>query len=124
MDRSRKEFPSRLRAVELPSDDLNAAVDRVAPGPPMKRYAVGNSKVMVSHDDQVWHLSIVHRSGWPSMEEIEAARYQLVPDDVWMAIVFPPPGVWAGSRRIVHLYQVRDPALEERLSPRRRGHAN
>jgi hypothetical protein len=45
-----------------------------------------------------WHLSISFRdhkgrpSRYPRWDEIADARYQLIPDEVTMCLVLPPPG--------------------------------
>jgi len=40
--------------------------------------------------DPLWHLSISHPHRYPDWSEIHAARYQLVPDEVTMAMILPP----------------------------------
>lgn len=37
-----------------------------------------------------WHLSIAHPKRNPTYDEIKEARYKFLPDDVHMAMIFPP----------------------------------
>lgn len=37
-----------------------------------------------------WHMSISHPSRNPTWEEQKSARYQLIPDEVYMVSVLPP----------------------------------
>lgn len=37
-----------------------------------------------------WHISISHPDRYPTYDEIKKARYDLVPDNVTMAMLFPP----------------------------------
>lgn len=46
-------------------------------------------EVFVSLDPPGWHLSISHKSRYPTYEEIKQARYDFLPDDLEMAMVFP-----------------------------------
>ena len=59
----------------------------------------GHLTVLVSHySDQGWHLSISHRTNeirpkpgrYPTWDEIADARYQLLPNDITMAMLLPP----------------------------------
>ena len=46
-----------------------------------------------------WHLSIAHPHRNPSWKELHDTRYDLVPDDVYMALILPP------SRQYVNLHE-------------------
>jgi hypothetical protein len=37
-----------------------------------------------------WHLSISTRTRYPTWDEIKGARYDLVPNEIWMVQVLPP----------------------------------
>jgi hypothetical protein len=59
-----------------------------------------------------WHLSIscVHR--YPTWDEIKAARYDLLPDDVTMAMLLPPRSDYVNlHKNCFHLHQIHDHEL-------------
>lgn len=57
----------------------------------------------------LWHLSIAHPDRYPSWDEIADARYELVPDDVTMALLLPPPGEYVNEHpHCFHLWQIDD----------------
>ena len=41
--------------------------------------------VFITKDAGLWHLSIAHPVRYPSWDEIKAARYEFIPDDVYMS---------------------------------------
>jgi hypothetical protein len=61
-------------------------------------YRLGDCNILVSRDEtterglvvQRWHLSISHPTRYPTWDEIKAARYALLPDDMTMAMLLPP----------------------------------
>ena len=57
-------------------------------------YTDGPCKVLVSgHNERSqigWHFSISTPDRNPTWEEQKAARYQLIPDDVYMVSIMPP----------------------------------
>src|SRR5262245_66359753 len=58
----------------------------------------------------LWHLSIAHRRRYPTWDEIADARYELVPDDVTMAMLLPPPGEYVNlHEHCFHLWEIGDP---------------
>lgn len=38
----------------------------------------------------LWHLSISHPARYPSWDEIHGARYDLLPEDITVAMLLPP----------------------------------
>jgi hypothetical protein len=57
----------------------------------------------------LWHLSIAHRTRYPTWDEIADVRYELVPDDVTMAMLLPPRGEYVNAHeRCFHLWQIDD----------------
>lgn len=57
----------------------------------------------------IWHLSIAHEHRYPTWDEIADVRYALVPDDVTMAMLLPPPGEYVNANEhCFHLWQVDD----------------
>lgn len=64
---------------------------------------------LVSKDDGRWHISVSHPSRYPEWEEIKAARYELIPDDVFMVQVLGPPKNWTNvHKNCFHLWEIRD----------------
>jgi len=53
-------------------------------------FRMGRCAIIVSIDNSKWHLSISTRSASPSYKEIKKARYKYIPNDVYMAQIFPP----------------------------------
>ena len=57
----------------------------------------------------LWHLSISHPHRYPTWDEIADARYELIPDDVTMALLLPPPGRYINTHdTCFHLWQIDD----------------
>ncbi len=58
----------------------------------------------------LWHLSIAHRHRYPTWDEIADARYELVPHDVTMALLLPPPDQYVNANEhCFHLWEIDDP---------------
>jgi hypothetical protein len=61
-----------------------------------KAYKFGKCNVIVGREptglnfELRWHLAISHRWRYPTWDEIKAARYRYVPDQVTMAMILPP----------------------------------
>lgn len=54
-----------------------------------------------------WHLSISHHHRNPTWEEIRDARYELIPEDVMVAMFLPPREQYVNvHRHCFHLYEV------------------
>ena len=53
-------------------------------------FRMGRCAIIVSIDDDKWHLSISIKDAQPSYKEIKDARYKYIPNDVYMAQIFPP----------------------------------
>lgn len=61
----------------------------------------------------LWHLSIAHEHRYPSWDEIADVRYELVPDDVTMALLLPPPDEYVNAHEhCFHLWQIEDRRVE------------
>ena len=53
-----------------------------------------------------WHLSISHHHRNPTWEEIRDLRYQLIPNEVMMAMFLPPMEEYINEHRYCfHLYE-------------------
>jgi hypothetical protein len=57
----------------------------------------------------LWHLSIAHEHRYPSWDEIADVRYELVPAEVTMALLLPPPDEYVNAHEhCFHLWQIDD----------------
>lgn len=52
-------------------------------------YRLGSCHITVNNSDTGWHLAISHPRRYPTWDEIAEARYQLIPDEVTMAMIMP-----------------------------------
>lgn len=65
-------------------------------------FVMGRCNVVVSVDNGKYHLSISTPYESPSYEEIKEARYRFVPDEVYMAQIFPPKGSFVNVHPFCH----------------------
>jgi hypothetical protein len=57
----------------------------------------------------LWHLSIAHPERYPSWDEVAEARYELVPEEITMAMLLPPPELYLNEHPYCfHLWQIDD----------------
>jgi len=57
----------------------------------------------------LWHLSISHPDRYPTWDELADARYELVPDQVTMAMLLPPKADYLNVHpHCFHLWQIDD----------------
>lgn len=65
--------------------------------------------VIVTKDADRWHMSIAHPGRYPTWEEISEARYQFVPNDVYMAMGLPPKHVYVNLHpNCFHLWEMQE----------------
>jgi len=79
--------------------------------PGAKIYNAGKLKVIVGRHpiDGRWHLSISHPKRYPTWDEIKAARYQLIPNNVTMAMLLPPKEQYINiHNNCFHLWEIRE----------------
>lgn len=70
-------------------------------------YKMGRCRIIVTQDNGSWHLSISTADALPSYNEIKTARYRLLPDDIYMAEIFPPSNEFVNLHPYTrHLWQV------------------
>ena len=87
MSRSALRNPDRtrtLREIRIPAEVRGL----VEPG--ATAYRMGRCQIIVSRTSWGWHLSISKPDKLPTWEECRDARYELIPDDVTMALLLPP----------------------------------
>jgi len=72
-------------------------------------YREGDLIIMVSVDAGFWHLSISHASRYPTFDEIRDARYKYVPDEVTMAMLYPPKAEYVNlHNNCFHLWEIKE----------------
>lgn len=70
-------------------------------------FKMGRCSVIVTKDNGKWHLSISTPTESPTYEEIKAARYKFLPDNVYMAQIFPPKSEFVNVHPYCHhLYEI------------------
>ena len=75
-------------------------------------FKLGRCNVIVSIDNGKWHLSISTTNNSPSYKEIKEARYKFIPNDVYMAQIFPPKEEFVNLHPYCHhLYEIKKEEL-------------
>lgn len=66
-------------------------------------------KVMVGIENGEWHLSISHKKRYPTWDEIKAARYAFMPENMYVGMVLPPKGEYVNiHENCFHLHEMPD----------------
>lgn len=95
------EFPQTLIDM-MPKESINH-----------QAWMMGQCSVLYSLDDGRHHLSIAHPTRYPSWIEIKTARYKFLPDDCYMAMMFPPKEYWLNlHNNAFHLWEVKELKLQ------------
>lgn len=84
-------------------------VEITSPVPNCRAYHHTRSKcnIFVGVETGKWHMSIAHPHRYPTWQEIMGARYELVPDDVTMAMLLPPRRQYVNVHpNCFHLHQI------------------
>ena len=83
-------------------------VEFQSPLPYNRAFAWGYCRVFVGEEPTIgWHLSISCPNRYPTLDEIKAARYDLLPLDVTMAMLLPPPDEYVNFHaNCFHLHQL------------------
>jgi len=76
--------------------------------PHCKAYSMGRCHILAGQEPGIgWHLSISCRNGYPTWDEIRFARYQLIPDEVTVAMILPPRSEYINIHsNCFHLYEI------------------
>lgn len=74
---------------EVPMNPNSLALRGLEPG--VRHFKGGKLSVLVARHPvtQAWHISIAHPDRYPTWDEIAYARYELIPDDVFMVMALP-----------------------------------
>lgn len=68
---------------------------------------MGRCTIIVTIDNGLWHLSISTPNASPSYKEIKEARYKYLPDDIYVAQIFPPKSEFINIHKYCHhLWQI------------------
>ncbi len=71
-------------------------------------YQEEDLQIFVSKDEGLWYLSISHPTRFPTYEEIKHAQYVLLPDEVTMAMLFPPKKEFVNiHNNCFHLWEIK-----------------
>jgi len=71
-------------------------------------FSLGKCLVFVAIENGLWHLSISRKDRSPNYEEIKEARYKFIPDEVYMAQIFPPKKEFVNVMPFCHhLWEIR-----------------
>ena len=83
------------------------------PVPYCRAFMWGDCKVFVGQEptgprgERLWHMSISLPHRYPTWEEIKAARYEFIPDEVTMAMLLPPKGQYVNiHNNCFHLHEI------------------
>lgn len=73
----------------------------------MTLHQMGECRIMISIDGGKYHMSISCEDRLPTYEEIKKARYELLPDEIYMAEIFPPKAEFVNVHPYCrHLWQI------------------
>lgn len=82
--------------------------------PNSQAFQRGSVRCIVSLDgpEKLWHISISCQHRYPHWDEIKKARYDLVPDEVTMAMILPPRSEYVNIHpNCFHLHELREGKL-------------
>lgn len=83
---------SNLPVIREQTADINPLMLRFSQmlEPGSRFFKMGKVKIILSHSQYGWHISISHPERYPTWDEIAKARYELIPNDITMAMMLPP----------------------------------
>lgn len=89
-----------MKLIEVPS-----------PLSSVRAFRMGECSIVVAREPingrLRWHISTSHPKRLPSYEEIKHARYELIPNEVTMAQIFPPKEEFVNVHEYcLHLYEI------------------
>lgn len=97
------------RADIMSQEIINVGTD--IPG--VKKYLMGECVILISHEKHEndvlkWHLSISTNYRYPLWDEIYKARYNLIPDNINMAMFLPEKERYLNVHEFCfHLFEVK-----------------
>lgn len=64
-------------------------------------------RIIITIDNGAWHLSASCADRMPSYAELKYLRYQMLPDNIYMAEIFPPKDEFVNiNPNVRHLWQI------------------
>jgi len=67
-----------------------------------------NLQVFVARENGEWNLSISHPNRYPTWDEIHDARYQLLPNEITVAMILPPKKEYVNIHsNCFHLHEIK-----------------
>ena len=97
----------KLVPIELPRE-IRGSIE-----PDSRGYRMGSCTIILSHSSAGWHMSIANHHRLPTWDEIAAARYALIPNDVDMAMLLPPVERYINLHdNCFQLWEVKDNRIE------------
>jgi hypothetical protein len=109
--------------VRVPRGEYDEFLARATKAPNLRTYqrdaGDGHLTACVGAELQAdgprWHMSISHRTNehppkpgrYPTWDEIKDARYRLMPQDIYVAQILPPPGEFVNLHGTTfHLWEI------------------
>lgn len=79
--------------------------------PGTTRHTMGKLNILLSppflEQGMLWHCSISHPYRYPTWDEIAHIRYELMPDDITVAMILPPKAEYVNLHNFCfHLHQI------------------
>lgn len=102
---------SQLQKKKMPEIVKRGTVNMHGVQPGTTMYTMGKCRILISPPYIAqgigYHMSISHTSRYPTWDEISHARYQLLPDNITMAMLLPPTEQYVNlHERTFHLHQI------------------
>jgi hypothetical protein len=96
-----------IRPVEL-TDFIRRGIAAGHLEPDCKLYKMGKCSIMVgTQPGNMLHLSIAHPERYPSWDEVAKARYELLPENITVAMLLPPKSEYINFHNFCfHLHQI------------------
>lgn len=70
-------------------------------------FTLGDLQIILSIDNNKWHMSVGCKNRLPKYQELKHMRYELLPDDCYMAQIFPPKKEFVNLHPFtLHLWEI------------------
>lgn len=85
-----------------------------SPIPNSRAYSWHGCSIIIDRESGKWHMSISHPRRLPTWNEIRDARYLLLPADITMAMILPPPQQYVNLHPFCfHLHEIQTEGMAE-----------
>jgi hypothetical protein len=104
-----------MKWAETSAEVLPASLrDDVRIGKDVRIFRCGMLTVFVATENGMLHLSISHPMRYPNWDEIKAARYDLLPNDMTFALLLPPMQQYVNTHRnCFHLHELTEEEVRQ-----------